>query len=91
MFGLEGRYASALYSAASKQKSLDKVEKELKTFQATVAKDPRLSEFILSPILKKELKVEALKSVAKKQNMSDLTSNLLRKSSPILSKLSSKT
>merc|ERR1711946_31217 len=44
VFGLEGRYASALYSAASKQKSL---------------------------------KAEALASVAKKQNMTPLSANLL--------------
>ena len=29
IFGLEGRYAHALFSAASKQKKLDAVEKEL--------------------------------------------------------------
>ena len=29
LFGVEGRYAHALYSAASKQKQLDSVEKEL--------------------------------------------------------------
>lgn len=29
MYGLEGRYATALYSAASKQKKLEQVEKEL--------------------------------------------------------------
>nr|CAG4642825.1 EOG090X0EB8 [Evadne anonyx] len=77
VFGLEGRYASALYSAASKQKSLEKVEKELKTFQQTVAKDERLAEFIKNPILKRSLKVEALASVAKKQNMTPLSTNLL--------------
>ena len=33
VFGIEGRYAHALFSAASKQKSLDKVEKELSDFQ----------------------------------------------------------
>jgi F-type H+-transporting ATPase subunit O len=44
---LYGRYASALYSAASKQKSLDKVESKLKDFHATIAKDSRLAEFIL--------------------------------------------
>ena len=33
MFGIEGRYAHALYSAASKKNSLDKVEKELNDFQ----------------------------------------------------------
>ncbi|MGH0158867.1 UNVERIFIED_CONTAM: hypothetical protein FKN15_036760 [Acipenser sinensis] len=29
VYGVEGRYATALYSAASKQKNLDQVEKEL--------------------------------------------------------------
>lgn len=29
VYGLEGRYATALYSAASKQKKLDQIEKEL--------------------------------------------------------------
>lgn len=29
VYGLEGRYATALYSAASKQKKLEQVEKEL--------------------------------------------------------------
>ncbi len=33
IFGIEGRYAHALFSAAAKQKSLDKVEKELNDFQ----------------------------------------------------------
>ena len=77
VFGLEGRYASALYSAASKQKALEKVEKELIVFQQTVAKDERLSEFIKNPILKRSLKVDALASVAKKQNMTPLSANLL--------------
>nr|CAG4636542.1 EOG090X0EB8 [Eubosmina coregoni] len=76
-FGVEGRYASALYSAASKQKTLEKVEKELITFQATIAKDARLAEFVNNPILKRSLKKEGLASVAKKQNMSPATTNLL--------------
>lgn len=33
VFGLEGRYAHALFSAASKKKVLTKVEDELKDFQ----------------------------------------------------------
>ena len=78
-FGVEGRYASALYSAASKQKTLEKVEKELITFQATIAKDARLAEFVNNPILKRSLKKEGLASVAKKQNMSPATTNLLGK------------
>jgi F-type H+-transporting ATPase subunit O len=76
---LYGRYASALYSAASKEKSLDKVEKELRDFQATIAKDTRLGEFIANPTLKRSLKKDALVSVAKKLNMSPVTGNFLRK------------
>lgn len=33
MFGIEGRYATAMYSAATKQKQLDSVEGELKTLK----------------------------------------------------------
>nr|CAG4637378.1 EOG090X0EB8 [Ceriodaphnia reticulata] len=76
-YGVEGRYASALYSAASKKKSLDKVEKELKDFQATVAKDVRLAEFIANPTLQRTLKKDALDSVAKKLKLSECTANLL--------------
>ncbi|EFX80685.1 hypothetical protein DAPPUDRAFT_303877 [Daphnia pulex] len=77
VFGLYGRYASALYSAASKQKSLDKVESELKDFHATIAKDSRLAEFIANPTLKRSLKKDALISVAKKLKMSAVTGNFL--------------
>nr|CAG4648273.1 EOG090X0EB8 [Moina brachiata] len=77
VFGLEGRYATALYSAASKQKALDKVEKELKDFQGVIAKDARLAEFIVNPILKRQLKKDALSAIAKEAKLSPLTSNLL--------------
>nr|CAG4649713.1 EOG090X0EB8 [Scapholeberis mucronata] len=78
VYGLEGRYASALYSAASKQKSLEKVEKELKDFQATVGKDARLAEFIANPTLKRSLKKDALAAVAKKLNLNAVTGNFLQ-------------
>ena len=41
VYGTEGRYATALYSAASKQKALDAVEKDLKTFGEALKKDTR--------------------------------------------------
>ena len=39
VFGIEGRYAHALYSAATKKNSLEKVEKELNDFQVTSVHD----------------------------------------------------
>nr|ADV36665.1 H+ transporting ATP synthase O subunit [Antheraea yamamai] len=77
VFGLEGRYASALYSAAYKNKALEIVEKELTQFQQSLRTDAKLKEFIINPTLKRNLKAEALKHVATKTNLSATTSNLL--------------
>lgn len=33
VFGIDGKYATALYSAAVKEKQLDAVEKDLRTFE----------------------------------------------------------
>ncbi|KAM3958927.1 LOW QUALITY PROTEIN: ATP synthase subunit O, mitochondrial [Aphomia sociella] len=76
VFGLEGRYASALYSAGSKTKTLDAVEKELTSFQKGLTDAP-LKAFIINPTLKRSLKVNALKAIATKINLSPTTSNLL--------------
>ncbi|XP_046977893.1 ATP synthase subunit O, mitochondrial [Vanessa cardui] len=77
VFGLEGRYASALYSAASKKKALDTVEKELKQFQDSIKADAKLKEFLINPTLKRSLKVEAFKHLASKTSMSPTTGNLM--------------
>merc|ERR1711860_296903 len=53
VFGIEGRYATALYSAASKQKALD-------AFSVQLKKDTRRREFILDPSIKKNLKVDGV-------------------------------
>lgn len=77
VFGTEGRYATALYSAATKKKALETVEKDLKTFQQKLNEDSRLSEFLLSPFVKKGLKAEGISGVCSKLKMSPLTNNLL--------------
>ncbi|CAG0895664.1 unnamed protein product [Darwinula stevensoni] len=75
LFGLEGRYATALYSASVKEKKLEAVEKELLEFQGLLKKDQKLKEFLLNPTLKRNIKKEALLSVFKKQNTSSISSN----------------
>lgn len=64
VFGIEGRYATALFSAASKQKALDAVEKDLNNFQANFKRDEKLRDFILNPTIKRSLKAKALKDAA---------------------------
>ena len=77
VFGLEGRYAVALYSAATKQKSLQNVEKDLIKFQDLMKKDQKLNEFVKDPSTKRKTKVEALKSISSKIGLAKETSNLL--------------
>ena len=76
VFGTEGRYATALYSAATKKKALDTVEKDLKTFQATLKKDARLADFLADPSIKKSLKADGLSGACDKLKMNELSKNL---------------
>jgi len=75
--GTEGRYAAALYSAASKNKVLDVVEKDLNTFKATLATDKPLAEFLNDPTIKKSLKADGLTGACGKLKMNPLTTNLI--------------
>ncbi|XP_018328208.1 ATP synthase subunit O, mitochondrial [Agrilus planipennis] len=78
VFGTEGRYATALYSAATKENKLDSVEKELVMFQTTIQKDEKLREFVLNPTIKRQTKSEAIKAIASKLSLSSQSSNLLQ-------------
>jgi len=77
VYGIDGRYASALYSAASKQKALDTVEKDLKSVDAQIKKDPTLASFLFDPSVNKSLKIDGLGGVADKMKLSPLSKNLL--------------
>ncbi|KAM6177906.1 ATP synthase peripheral stalk subunit OSCP, mitochondrial [Rhynchocyon petersi] len=76
LHGVEGRYATALYSAASKQNKLDQVEKELLRV-AQLLKDPKVSLAILNPHVKRSIKVKSLNDITAKERFSPLTSNLI--------------
>lgn len=77
MFGLEGRYATALYSAASKMQQLDQVEKDLAAFQAALRSDKKLREMVVSPIVNKATMGKALRETASQARMAPATGNLL--------------
>lgn len=77
VFGLEGRYATALYSAASKQKQLDVVEKDLLRLQKTFSSDKTLKEFLYNPTISRNLKLIAVKNVSSKMSLSPPSANLL--------------
>ncbi|XP_033341957.2 ATP synthase subunit O, mitochondrial [Megalopta genalis] len=77
VFGMDGRYAMALYSAATKQKTLSNVEKDLVKIQDVLKTDEKLNEFMKNPAIKRKEKAEALKAISSKMSLSKETANLL--------------
>lgn len=78
VFGIDGRYACALYSAATKMKQLDAVEKDLNTLQSQFKSDVKLRDHLINPTIKRSLMSAAMKDVASKSSYSQATSNLLQ-------------
>lgn len=76
VYGLTGSYASALYSAASKEKSLDSVEKDLKSVKQLWEKDTKFRDFFADPTENANRKKTAFQSVVKKNSYSKVTQNL---------------
>merc|ERR1712154_250841 len=76
VFGTEGRYATALYSAASKKSQLDKVEKELSSLQAELKKNVALMEYLIDPTQNKAEKKAAVEQLMKQKKVSELVVNL---------------
>jgi F-type H+-transporting ATPase subunit O len=74
--GVEGRYATALYSAASKNKELEKVDAEMKKIKSLYDSDRPFREFLRDPTLKRVDKKKAIGAVMKKLNHSQTTTNL---------------
>ncbi|KAI7808402.1 ATP synthase subunit O, mitochondrial [Triplophysa rosa] len=76
VYGVEGRYATALFSAASKQKNLDKVEQELGRV-ASMIKDPKLSSMVMNPHVKRSIKLKTFVDALTKAKLSPITINLI--------------
>lgn len=67
LFGLDGSYASALYSASAKSSSIDATEKSLNTLKDLLQQDKDLTKILSNPALSgsdKKTVVEAIISAA---------------------------
>ncbi|CAH8603757.1 unnamed protein product [Heterobilharzia americana] len=74
--GIEGRYATALYSAASKKNALDNIEKDLQLIKSTLDKDVKLQEFCADPSLQRSTKVTEIGRILQKLKVNEVTKNL---------------
>lgn len=78
LFGVEGRYTSALFSAASKQQKLDAVESDLKKLSNAIETDTKFRDFLYNPLANLSQKKDILNQTLKgKLGASDLTINLV--------------
>ncbi|PUU80134.1 OSCP/delta subunit of ATPase [Tuber borchii] len=76
LFGVDGTYASALYTASAKTASLDSTERSLQTLKALLQKDPKLETIISSPTLnagdKSQIIAEITKPIASDKTVKNL-------------------
>ncbi|KAM6952621.1 ATP synthase peripheral stalk subunit OSCP, mitochondrial isoform 1-T2 [Lycodopsis pacificus] len=76
VYGVAGRYATALFSAASKQKKLDQVEQEMGKVSALI-KDPNISSIVMNPHVKRSIKQKTFHDGLAKDKVSAITVNLI--------------
>ncbi|KFZ12801.1 hypothetical protein V502_06905 [Pseudogymnoascus sp. VKM F-4520 (FW-2644)] len=80
LYGLDGTYASALYTAAVKSQSLETVAKALSSLQEIYVKDPKLSNIMQAPTLTTEDKSAIIAELQKHtggQDKADTVKNFL--------------
>ncbi|CAG2164722.1 unnamed protein product [Oppiella nova] len=77
LFGIDGRYISALYSAASKQKKLETVDNELKTLLKVTQQDSRFKDLLFNPLIKAFEKKDIINRCLPSLKLTELTLNLI--------------
>lgn len=77
MFGVSGNYASALYIAAVKANTLDKVESELLSLIEASKKSPKFSQFMKDLSVTADSRVKAITDIATEAKFSEITKNFL--------------
>ncbi|CAJ0571527.1 unnamed protein product, partial [Mesorhabditis spiculigera] len=75
--GIEGRYASALYSAAHKGNQLDQVDRDLQTVKGILEENEKFRDFVRDPTLKANKKKATIAEIAKKLGACKETGNFL--------------
>ncbi|XP_068181990.1 ATP synthase subunit O, mitochondrial [Antennarius striatus] len=76
VYGVEGRYATALFSAASKQNKLSQTEQELGKVHALI-KDPKISSIVMNPHVKRSIKQKTFTDALSKAKVSPMIINLI--------------
>jgi F-type H+-transporting ATPase subunit O len=77
LHGIDGRYATALFSAASKQKALEKVENDLNNLKTLLESDKKVAWFLETPTIDRQKKQKVVDVLLEKGKYSPIVSNFL--------------
>ncbi|GMM32639.1 F1F0 ATP synthase subunit 5 [Martiniozyma asiatica (nom. inval.)] len=77
LFGLDGTYATALYTAAAKDSSIEKTFASVDKLAATIAKDSKVSAILANPALSLDARKEVVASLSAQLKLEQVTTNLL--------------
>ncbi|CAG8532189.1 7101_t:CDS:2 [Paraglomus brasilianum] len=75
VYGIDGRYATALYSAAAKKSNTKTVEGDLKQIESVITKNSTIRTFLADPSVAREAKKEGVRRLLKQGKYSELTNN----------------
>jgi F-type H+-transporting ATPase subunit delta len=75
--GVAARYAAAIFELAKEGKALAALESDIDALDAALAESADLRMMISSPLISREQQGEAIVAIAKKMNLSVLTTNSL--------------
>ncbi|KAF9584054.1 ATP synthase F0 subcomplex subunit OSCP atp5 [Lunasporangiospora selenospora] len=75
LFGIDGRYATALYTAAAKKQALEAVEADLKQVKRVVEKDAKLLNFLENPTINRVEKKAGVRQLLSAGKYNELTKN----------------
>lgn len=78
LFGLDGTYASALYSAAAKDSSIESAGRALKSIETLLAADKKFAEIIDNPALSQADREVVVSTVSSKAASNETVANLLK-------------
>ena len=77
VFGVSGRYATALFELARDEKSIDAVKADLDKFAALLAESDDLKRLVRSPVFAAEAQLKALSAVLDRAGISGISANFL--------------
>lgn len=77
IYGINGRYAEATYTAASKAGLLDKVASELQAFKNVLTKSPNFHSFLANPSVPRDVKMGKVSEILSEDKVRPQTNTMV--------------